>query len=688
MTVPREPVTKRHDDDRHAGPGDWRVLTADGFGHEAARELSRARLQQAHQLAGLGFWDWDAVTDETVWNDEMLRIYGISRGEFTGRGADYLAMTHPDDREMQAANIRRDFEAAAVGEPSDAGRFDARASTKLFRITRTDGTVRWVEGDAVEVVRPDGTPLRMYGVLRDVTEAQESQRELTASLARYRALVDTALDAIVSTDRSGRILLFNAAAERIFACAASDVIGQSLERFIPESSRARHHERLGQFSADNAVRRMCGEEEAVPALRANGERFFLTASISSVIVDGVPLLTIIARDVSDRLAADAERSRLYEQLMQAQKMEAIGHMTGGIAHDFNNLLSVIIGSASMLQEDETLSEDARSLIDDIAASSERAASVTRHLLAFSRKRAMVRAKVDVAETMRALTRLLGRMLGERIRVDVNAHGPCIVHGDAGLIDQMVLNLALNARDAMPEGGVLRVVVAVSPLPPPSLGPEGALHDWVCVSVIDSGAGIAPDVLPHIFEPFYTTKSAEHGTGLGLAMVASEIKQHGGAATVESELGQGTTFRLWFPQSLSEGSAAAQKEPTMRGHGEVVLLVEDEPALRHMAARLLREANFRVLEASDAMAALKLSHETDVAIDVLFTDLILPGEMNGVELAAALQARYPQATVLLTTGYDSAAMLSTERLRAHHVLLKPYRPFDLISAISGIVAART
>jgi nitrogen-specific signal transduction histidine kinase len=351
-----------------------------------------------------------------------------------------------------------------------------------------------------------------------------------------------------------------------------------------------------------------------------------------------------------------EQRRLEEELRQAQKLEAIGQLAGGVAHDFNNILAVIIMQTGLTAMEEGLTDTAREGLRQIHLAAERAANLTRQLLAFSRRQVMQPRDLDLNEVVTNLTKMLQRIIGEDVWLEMRLYPtPLMTHADAGMLDQVLMNLAVNARDAMPKGGRLIIETTAREI---SAAEAAALLDvkpghYVGLSVSDTGCGIPPEILPRIFEPFFTTKEPGKGTGLGLATVFGIVKQHGGCIQVASEPGRGTTFEVYLPALAETTTAASEAEsrPGPRGGTETILLVEDDADVRLVTRITLERHGYRVLEAPDGLAALELWRQHRDAVALLLTDLVMPGELDGRELAQRLRADRPQLKVIYTSGYS-------------------------------------
>lgn len=415
--------------------------------------------------------------------------------------------------------------------------------------------------------------------------------------------------------------------------------------------------------------------------RRNGEEFWNDLSVSTV-RDGENNITHHVGVISDV----TERMQLEAQLHQAQKMEAIGHLTGGIAHDFNNLLAVILGNSEILLEDID-NDDLRELVELLMKAAERGAILTQRLLAFGRRQTLRPEPLEVNQAVQSLTQMLQRTLGEHIRL-VTSDDEC---GRCALVDRAqfesaILNLAVNARDAMPDGGELGIMCAPVTAPSKGVPPELDDGEYLKVSVRDTGTGMSPEVLAQAFEPFFTTKDVGRGSGLGLAMVHGFVHQSGGHVGIDSEVGKGTTVNLFLPMaaenSVQEPVVGENEGPAIPEGSETILLVEDEKEVRRYVSRLLARLGYSVVEAEDAMSALKVL-ETVNKIDLLFSDLILPGGTNGLKLVEMAKEMRPELRILLTTGYTEEYERLSESSPAL-ILRKPYKRKEIATLLRTVL----
>src|SRR5262249_32114972 len=351
-----------------------------------------------------------------------------------------------------------------------------------------------------------------------------------------------------------------------------------------------------------------------------------------------------------------ERRQLGEQLRQLQKMESIGQLAAGVAHDFNNILAVIQGHTDMILGGMAEGKDAEDSLNQVSAAARRAANLTRQLLAFSRKQQMQAQDLNLNTVLQGMSQMLTRLLGATIALEFKAApGLPAVNGDIGMMEQILLNLAVNARDAMPRDGRLTISTGTRKIAETEIqrNPEARAGWFVCLSVADTGAGIAPEILPRIFEPFFTTKEAGKGTGLGLATVYGIVKQHQGWIEVESELGRGTTFNVFLPaSSQSVAPATLTAAPTTaKGGTETILIAEDDPALRRLAAPILRNLGYEVLEAGSGVEAIAVWEQCGKKVSLLLTDLVMPDGLTGRELAKQMATREAGLKVIYTSGYS-------------------------------------
>jgi two-component system, cell cycle sensor histidine kinase and response regulator CckA len=474
--------------------------------------------------------------------------------------------------------------------------------------------------------------------------------------------------------------------EAAYQASLSDRLDLIFSDFsLPQFSTSRALDLLQKSNLDIpfvVVSVTMGEEHAVDILKAGATDYVLKSHLSRL----GPVTRRALRESAER----AERRKLHEQFLQAQKMESIGQLAGGVAHDFNNILTVIQGHASMLRSRPGLSNEIKGSVDQILLASERATNLTRQLLTFSRKQATQTRVLDLNEVVANLTKMLKHILRADVslRVDYGSKS-FLVRADSGMMEQVLMNLAINARDAMPRGGKLMISTSDESLGPEyvQLNPQGSVGDFVCLSVADTGEGIPPENLPRIFEPFFTTKPAGQGTGLGLATVYGIIRQHNGWLTVDSEIGKGTVFRIYLPAAKEREdkkmNRPAQRE--VRGGTETILLIEDEAPLRALDRSILEGYGYEIVEADSADAAVERWREHRSRISLLLTDIVLPGGFTGPDLAKKFHAEKPALRIIFSSGYSVDVIEKDFDLReGMNFLQKPYSPHRLAQAVRDVL----
>jgi PAS domain S-box-containing protein len=586
-------------------------------------------------------------------------LHGLTREQLIGKNA-LNDLIPPSRRE----NAHRDFQKLASGKLS------------------------WIEGESltadgnstpVEVragrVEYNGKPALLLHV-RDITERRAAAAAVQSSEMLFRSVWENSVDGMRLTDENGVIIAVNKA-----YCDLVGMKGEELEGKLfnvvyaksenPQAILERHREHFRARAANRKIQHQYTLHK--------GQVMALEITDSFIELHGQPLLLFsLFRDVTTQ-------RRLEEQLRQSQKMEAVGQLAGGVAHDFNNILTVIHGHASLLLS-SVLEESASKSAQQISQAAERAAALTRQLLTFSRRQLIQPKKLDMNKIVGNMIDLLGRLLGEDVSLQLNyCPSPAMVEADVGMMEQVLLNLAVNARDAMPKGGRLAVRISIVDLNEAHVQhhPEARVGCFVCVSKTDTGCGIPPENLQRIFEPFFTTKEIGKGTGLGLATVYGIVKQHRGWIEVESTVGKGTTFRIYIPYV---GSAQAETEKpttqiTIRGGTETILLVEDEKPVRELVSRVLQKYGYKILPAGNGVEALETWNRHKNEISMLFTDLVMPDNMNGRELAEKLWAERPGLKVVFTSGYSTDIVGKDFKLEPGlNYLQKPYEPQVLALAV--------
>jgi PAS domain S-box-containing protein len=509
-----------------------------------------------------------------------------------------------------------------------------------------------------------------------VTEPQDDHIALIGQARKLQAMLESAVDAIITIDGDGLITTVNPAAARLFGYPQDAFIGRNVHFLMPEPYHSAHDGYIANYRSTGA-RKIIGIGREVTGRRSDGSTFPMHLAVSEFEMDGRVHFTGIIHDLSGQKATE-------QALRQAQKMEAMGQLTGGIAHDFNNLLTVIIGNLEMLEAKLTTTGQ-RELATEALEAADLGARLTARLLAFARRSHLEPEVVNLNDFVLGLTDMLHRTMGPTIALS-NALTPRLwsTRIDPSQVESAIVNLAVNARDAMPEGG--RLIIETG-----NVTVDGAMSedldalapgDYVRLSVADTGMGMPASVRERAFEPFFTTKEKGRGTGLGLSMIYGFAKQSGGHATIYSEPGRGTTVNIYLPR---HGAATAQaEEPEASGPavaGKTILVVEDDPRVRKLTVNRLETLNYATLVAADAHEALAVLG-SGAEVDLVFTDLVMPGGMSGYELAHRVAQDWPGLPVLLTSGYaDELVRRDADAIAHLKVLGKPYRLADLANAIA-------
>jgi two-component system, cell cycle sensor histidine kinase and response regulator CckA len=542
---------------------------------------------------------------------------------------------------------------------------------------------RYVQVVKIPLLSAAGQTIGIQGMFWDVTERREMEQALKRSEEYFRSLIENSSDIIVIVNDQASFTFVSHTIERILQYRVDEVLGRTCFDFVHPDDRSTMAQALKQAQVSTTVPTLA----QLRIRHANGTWRTLEAiGKRQLDEEGRMSIVINARDIT-------ERRQLEEQLRQSQKMESVGQLAGGVAHDFNNILMVIQGHASLLLASEALGRRETTSVQQISLAAERAANLTRQLLTFSRKSMMQPKALDLNEVVKGMSKMLQRLIGE----DISLHVHCApdlpgAFADAGMLEQVLLNLAVNSRDAMPRGGQLILNTSALQATEESAGrnPDAYPGSFVCLSVTDTGTGIASQHLPHIFEPFFTTKGVGKGTGLGLATVYGIVRQHRGWITVASELGKGTVFQVFLPASLERPRVLQETpvaQPAQAGR-ETILLVEDEPAVRELVKSILEKHGYRVIQAPSGPAALEAWPRHRESIALLLTDLVMPDGMSGRELGQRLQADKPSLKVIYTSGYSADALGADFQADSGITFLqKPYQPRKLAQIIRTCLDAK-
>lgn len=585
-----------------------------------------------------------------------------------------LQFRRPDAMAVQKYDIRR--------PESEGGGFEERHWAPLNTpVLDPAGEIAWIihrVEDVTDLVRLQA---------RDSSSANRArlQDDVIARLRSTGSFLDAVIENLpgtlfVKSAADRRYLLFNRGAEQLLGFPRAELIGKTDHDVFPAAEADR-------FLADDQEAFRTGRPVSVPeesiTTPHKGTRLLHTTKVPVMDEQGRPQFLVgFAEDITDRRAIE-------QQLRQAVKMEAVGQLTGGVAHDFNNLLGIIIGNLDIAADNAAGNEVLRDCLGEALHAALRGAELTRRLLAFSRIQPLQPAVIDLNEGLPQIAKMLRRTLGEQVVIELAPQtGLWPVTADPAQMDEAILNLSINARDAMPEGGVITLETANVHLDEDyaTANPGVAAGDYVMLSVSDTGAGMTPQTIERCFEPFFTTKGAERGSGLGLSMVYGFIKQSGGHIKIYSELGHGTQVKIYLPRvraALDPIQVEAEKGADLKG-GETVLVVEDNTELRSVMLKQIGDLGYRTLEADSARAALDvLSGSPEV--DLLFTDIIMPGGMTGVELARAVRERFPRVKILLTSGYTARTMANGfHDIEGLELLNKPFRKRDLAARLRQVL----
>jgi two-component system cell cycle sensor histidine kinase/response regulator CckA len=614
-------------------------------------------LERAQEVAATGSWIWDmSPGGKVVWSKNEYKILGIAPGERQGSPEDFLALVHPDDRPLVEAGISEVLK--------------GRAAVKTeFRIIRPDGQIRYI-CETAEIIPGDAAnPPRMIGVTKDVTDERRAAEQIRASEARYRSLFDSAIFGYFVARNDGSIVEANPAFLSITGYSREDLVaGRVSWRSLTPPEYAELDERaIMQLRSAG----FCSVYEK-EYLRQDGTRIPVLVGGSWANEEKTEILAF-AHDLRDQ-------KRLEQQFHQAQRLESIGRLAGGVAHDFNNILGIILLYLDDLRTDVLDASGRRERVESITKHVQRAIRLTKQLLTFGRRQTRAPRTVQLNAIIEEMREMLGRLLPETIRLEYAlGQGLPFVKVDTSQLEQVLLNLVANARDAIDVQGEIRILTDRTRL---SLDDLARLRlavahpgEFVRLSVIDNGTGIDPRLLPHIYEPFFTTKEIGKGTGLGLATVYGVVRQSGGDVRVSSELGRGTTFDLYFPVDAGpapELSSAGKPKPARPASTGLVLLVEDQPELRELMREILVENGYRVLEAGSGPAALDGARNWTEEPRLVVADVIMP-EMTGPAFLRALeQVKNRAYPVMYVSGYPQAE-LSRYGLEASGVMFleKPF-----------------
>lgn len=584
--------------------------------------------------------------------------------------SDFLDCIAPNEREDVYSALQR---AVAQREPWQID----------FPIESASGAARYLRISGQPADAENGWDEYLIGTILDVTELRRAQIGLQEREARLRSILETAPEAIVTINEQGKVESFSASAETLFGYSADEVIGRNISMLMPAPYAEQHDGYLARYR-ETGERRIIGIGRVVNGLRKDGTVFPMELAVGEVATGPERIFTGFIRDLTNR-------QRMEQELRQAQKMEAVGQLTGGVAHDFNNLLTVVIGNLEMVTErlgdtDERIGRWLKEAFD----AAESGAQLTQRLLAFGRRQPLEPRVTDLGDLVTQATQLLRRTLGESIEMrTIVETDRCRALVDPSQLQNALLNIAINARDAMPGGGRLIIELADVTVDSHYMALQAPLPigRYAVIAVTDTGNGMPEKVRERVFEPFFTTKPPGAGSGLGLSMVYGFVKQSGGHIQIYSEVDHGTTIRLYLPMAAADEEVdrldAEESIESYTGRGEKILVVEDDARVRRVTANRLRRLNYAVVEAVDGPSALdQLGKETD--LKMLLTDMVMPGGMNGAELAEAVSTRRPEMRILLTSGYAEPDMIIRQGSNRLPWLRKPHSAVELARTVRTVL----
>ncbi|MFC3714060.1 PAS domain-containing protein [Sphingoaurantiacus capsulatus] len=667
----------------------------------AEAEAALRGIEERYRLVSLAtndaIWDWDFATNHVTWSEALETAHGHRLEQVEPTGEWWIEHIHPDDR----ARIDRSIHAAIDGT--------ADSWSEEYRFLRADGTYASIF-DRGHIIRDAaGAPQRMIGAMLDLTERQRTRAELAINEERLRLATEAAEVGFWDVDIIHDILIWPPIVKQMFGISADAPISMTdfYNGLHPEDRG--HTGEAFDAACDPARRalydveyRTVGKEDGLIRWVAAKGRGMFDAEDRCVRVVGTAIdvtgrkhAEAQLRQLNDHLEQRvtevvAEREQMAEALRQSQKMEAVGQLTGGIAHDFNNMLAVVIGSLDLLGRrlgDQDLR--AKRYVDAASEGAQRAATLTQRLLAFSRQQPLNPEVLDPNKLVPGMSELLRHSIGADVRLEtVLAAGLWRTHADRNQLENVILNLAVNARDAMPEGGRLTIETQNAHFDERYASSNFGVRagHYVMIAVTDTGGGMSPEVMTKAFDPFFTTKAVGKGTGLGLSQVYGFVKQSGGHVKIYSEAGEGTTVKIYLPRFVGEETAEAVPSfpELLRGERqEVILVVDDEPAVRQFSVDALTELGYRVLEAEGAAAALRLL-DAHPEIALLFTDIVMP-DVNGRKLADEARRRRGDLKILYTTGYTRNAVVHNGVIDPGVELLsKPYSIEQLAAKIRAVL----
>jgi PAS domain S-box-containing protein len=644
---------------------------------ELALRESQERLNFALSAAGVGIWEYEVQSGRVSLSEQVEAMLGMEPTSFDGTFETFVNMTLPYHRERLILRVQEALERG--------GDYHIE-----YQVKRTDGKVVWLEGQGQAYLDEAGKPLKLSGVVQDITRRKETEAALLVSETRFTAFMEHSPAAAFILDDQANILYVNKAYRHIFE-TQEELIGRNCATLFPAELNERHrtHDREVLEKQVVVLETESWQKQDGRPGHFLGYKFPITEASGRKLVGGVGI------DISEQKAAQEALARSEAQLRQSQKMEAVGQLAGGVAHDFNNLLTAITGYSELVLMQLSEAEPLYADVKEILGAANRATSLTRQLLAFSRQQVLKPAVLDLNQVVGEMERMLRRLIGENIEL-ITRPGERLaaVRADQGQLEQVIVNLAVNARDAMPEVGKLIFETASIELDQEykAYHPYIAPGSYVRLAVSDTGCGMNETIRNRIFEPFFTTKERGRGTGLGLSTVYGIIKQSGGYIEVYSEEGLGTTFKIYLPAVTSSQEAYIPAQVPVYGAGTAklqdrqatVLVVEDEEGVRNLGARVLEQSGYRVLVAGSGVEALSIAKQNNGRIDLLLTDVVMP-KLSGPALSKLLAQSQPGIKILYMSGYTDGLLAENEevltgKVVSEQLIQKPFTPQSLLQKV--------
>lgn len=623
------------------------------------RELD---LEEAQFLAKTGSWTYDPVSKVSRLSKGMCRIWGLDP-EICIMSADYRKNhIHMDDYPKFATAFK---EAIELNKPYEIE----------LRILRPDGSERTIISICEPVCDETGNVVKIRGTNQDITERKQIEDNLRSSEERFKSYIELSPNAVFVADENGQYVDVNPAASTITGFSKDELLTMKVPDLLPQESQEWGRDSLkqlletGNFKGEAAFKRKNGEIGywGLTAVRLSHNSFM------GIVVD-----------ITNQRQTELDKSKLERQLHQSQKMEAIGQLAGGVAHDFNNKLMAILGNAELAKMDIHDSNKVLSYLDEIRRAAEQSRDITYRLLAFSRQQVFIPQVLDANKILAEILKSLSRLIGEHISISFDAYDKLWnIHMDPVQLDQVVMNLAINARDAMPDGGSIIIETRNITLDVDScsLNADAAPGDYVLITFSDTGTGMNKETMTHIFEPFFTTKAAGKGTGLGLATIYGIIRQNSGYIDVTSNIGYGTEFKVFIPRFSDSITAAVKIADTLYTGNCSILFVEDEDAVRSVTSLFLKKIGYTVHEAATPRAALELARDLSIRIDLVLTDYVMP-EMNGKLMMERILEQRPGLQCIYASGYSTDNVQLSEEA---HFIQKPYDFIKLSGVLKQVIS---